>query len=358
MTYCKEKLCGFMDYYIQRIEYINSNIEGKLQQFVSPKGISNRFFRSIDVTVFGLRMIWISRNTKTDLIVCHDLYVSVPVWIKAKLANATILFDYVEMTYGRFRPRPMNRLSARLLMLTEHLMSNSEALIAGDRFLAKDFNSRHPKAKPIVIHNVVDIENRLPGFDLRAVIGTSDKATVFIYCGLLNEDRGLRTAISAMGLLDDRNHLVILGHGPLAYVRQLQEHARSESTEDRVHLVPPVPHQQIVEICRQADYAISPISGRYGNSRNVLTNKLFEYIAAGLPIVGMTNTAVGEFVETHGIGILSEDDTPEAYANALAAIVVADTTNDNMRENIRSVEQLYNWENESRKLDEVLAGLP
>jgi hypothetical protein len=89
-------------------------------------------------------------------------------------------------------------------------------------------------------------------------------------------------------------------------------------------------------------------------------NKLFEYMSAGLPVIASDFPLWRKIVEGSDCGLLVNPQDPTAIAQAMKWILDNPQKARQMGENgKRAVEEIYNWETESRKLiamyDELIA---
>ena len=81
-------------------------------------------------------------------------------------------------------------------------------------------------------------------------------------------------------------HLVFLGDGEPGFVEALARLARATGVADRVHFLPERARStSCSRTPREADVGVSLLEPTCENHRLALPNKLFEYIAAGVPVV-------------------------------------------------------------------------
>jgi glycosyltransferase involved in cell wall biosynthesis len=112
-----------------------------------------------------------------------------------------------------------------------------------------------------------------------------------------------------------------MGYGPLRPT--IGALADASPAADRIHLLPPVPPAELTTWVAGADVAAMPIEPTTLNHRLSSPNKLFEAIAAGVPVVGP------DFVEFRRIvtesplgplGVLHPDHEPATIATAIHAL--------------------------------------
>lgn len=211
-----------------------------------------------------------------------------------------------------------------------------------------------------VVHNAADIP--ADGISpLRAAVGVTADVPLLIYHGSMVVGRGVEDAIRALG---DPSiaaaHLVLMGSGPL--LPDLETLARELGVADRVHLRDPVPPDEVTRYVAGADVAVMPIEPTTLNHRLSSPNKMFEAIAAGVPVVAPNFVEFRRIVldaELGPLGVLYAEQTPRAIAGAIATILDAPRAD---REKLRARVSAaafarWNWERESRNLLEVYRGL-
>jgi glycosyltransferase involved in cell wall biosynthesis len=87
------------------------------------------------------------------------------------------------------------------------------------------------------------------------------------------------------------------------------------------------------------------------NHINAYPNKMFEYMAAGIPVVASDFSLWREIVESAGSGLLVDPLDPRAIADAVRYLLDNPKEAEEMgRNGRRAVEERYNWGSEERKL--------
>jgi glycosyltransferase involved in cell wall biosynthesis len=226
------------------------------------------------------------RRVRPDAVHAHDVAMLGPGAVGARLTGARLVYDSHEYAVGvPYR----ERLWAWLVSALERvLIGRADAVIAVSDGIAERLRERYGLAElPAVVRNLPDPEETDPGFeapDLRAELGIAAEAPLVLHLGAVARDRGGETLVRAVARVPGA-HLLFLGADDSGFAAGLEEVARNEGTADRVHLRPSVPVGQIRAYTRQASVGVTLLEDTCDNHRLALPNKLFEYLAAEVPVV-------------------------------------------------------------------------
>ncbi|WP_162458327.1 glycosyltransferase [Pseudactinotalea terrae] len=194
---------------------------------------------------------------------------------------------------------------------------------------------------------------------VRSACGLDDAVPLLVYSGVVTPARGVETIIDALPAMNDVHVAVVSTTFASRVTTSLGERAAALEVGDRVHLLPPVEPDRVISYLRSADIGLIPLK-RFPSHDVALTNKLFEYIHAGLPVVVSDCPAQQQFVREHDIGAvhLSEDATDAALAvgEVLRRLVY-------YRERIRTLrdEERFSWQGAEAKLRDLyedVLGMP
>lgn len=139
---------------------------------------------------------------------------------------------------------------------------------------------------------------------------------VVLYHGGFSPDRGIEQLIEALPLLPGA-HLVCMGYGRLEPLLR----ARAAAGDGRLHVLPAVPPDVLLEWVASADVVAIPIQPTTLNHQLTTPNKLFEALAAGAPIVAADLPGMAPIVRETGAGVLCDPTDPAAIAAAIRAVL-------------------------------------
>jgi 2-polyprenyl-3-methyl-5-hydroxy-6-metoxy-1,4-benzoquinol methylase/glycosyltransferase involved in cell wall biosynthesis len=124
-----------------------------------------------------------------------------------------------------------------------------------------------------------------------------------------------------------------------------QEIAQYFSKHKNIHYNHPISPKQIIKEMTQYDFGIIPFNIERGNKRfldSTIANKLFEYLAAGLPVITSPLKAYIDYFKHHPVGITFENDK-DIIENIPKLKMIAKRTDFSR--------QIFTYENEITKLE-------
>ena len=189
---------------------------------------------------------------------------------------------------------------------------------------------------------------------LRERIGATADDHVVMYHGSVTVGRGIERLITSMSDVRLHGvHLVIMGYGPLRPT--IQAMALRSPQHNRIHLLPPVPPADVTDWVAGADVAAMPIEPTTLNHRLSSPNKMFEAIAAGVPVVGPNFPEFRRVVlesRFGPLGRLHADHEPSTIATEIHALLSMDAADRAaLRARCRAAaEQRLNWDAEAEHL--------
>lgn len=225
---------------------------------------------------------------------------------------------YLESGSNAHRPRILKALLARS---ERRWMRRAQALVTVNQSLAEELGRRLRPARTIVVHNAPerwDPPAVRPDL-IRAATGIPADAPIALYHGGFSAHRGLEglaAAILERGL--ERVHAVYLGYG--SQKPMLEAIAADPRSDGRIHVLPAVPPAELAPWVASADVGVMAIQPSTLNHRLSTPNKLFESLAAGLPVVASDFPEMRSIVLDDPLGPLGQVCRPDDPADIAAAI--------------------------------------
>jgi glycosyltransferase involved in cell wall biosynthesis len=253
-------------------------------------------------------------KVRPDVVHAHDAAMLLPGLVGARLTGARLVYDSHELaTSVPYRERAW----AWFVGAVERVVvPRCAAVITVSDGIATRLRDRYGlPATPAVVRNVSALQVKGSG-GLRLRLRLGPEVPLVLHQGAPAPDRGCETLVAAIALLD-HVHLVFLGDPEPGYGDGLSELIRRHAVEDRVRLLPSVPLADLLAHTAEADVGVTLLQDTCANHRLALPNKLFEYIAAEVPVVASALPEVQRVIDTYGIGWCVAPDDPVELAHAL-----------------------------------------
>ena len=179
-------------------------------------------------------------------------------------------------------------------------------------------------------------------------------APVVAYAGHFYPYNGADVLIEALARLPNVRGVVIGGHPrDTADCERLRSLARAHSLSDRVTFTGLVPPAEVLDWLRGADVLVQPIkSSPY--TRYASPMKLFEYMAAGRPIVASDVVSLREVVSDGRTACLVRPDSPEALADGIRKVLADPAAADRMARAAFEEVGNYTWARRAERIERLL----
>ncbi|MCK7531202.1 MAG: glycosyltransferase [Marinilabiliales bacterium] len=202
---------------------------------------------------------------------------------------------------------------------------------------------------PVVIRNLASPVDYLVPHD-RSELGAADDELLVVFQGSgINDGRGARELISAMTVLE-RVRLVIIGSGDI--IESLRLAAKESEAGDMILFLPRMPWEEMMRYTMCCDAGLSLDADTCINQRYSLPNKLFDYIAAGIPAVVSPLPEVSAIIERYGCGVVLGEVTPLAIRTTLEKLRDDRGYIMSLREKAGEARRELTWEKEKIKEQE------
>ncbi len=302
----------------------------------------HRWIRTVD---FYRRAIAVVREQRPELIHCND-YNTMWVGVAARLmGGSVVIYDSHELWADRNqRPEPR----WWLLACESLFVRCAHRTITASPGYAEVLARRYRIPRPGVIRNIPDVPSQVSGARSNGGGSSTERDRLALYVGALTTGRGLEQSIMAMAQVDDVR-LRLVGPGRPAYLAELAELARSAGVSDRVEFAGAVPSDELVDAISQASVGLALIQPVCLSYRMSLPNKVFEYVAAGLPVLGTDLPAISGLVNEHGIGLLAKPGDVSDVAVKLSEMLEP-ARNEGFRRAAHEAAAELSWDHEGERL--------
>jgi glycosyltransferase involved in cell wall biosynthesis len=286
----------------------------------------------------------------------HDLTALAGV-LPAVRTTTPVVYDAHELFLESGTAANMPGVIRRLLRGYERrLVRRVSAAVTVNDEIAVELQRRYGPRRIVVVHNCPGRWMPPPARPtlIREAAGIPPESPVVLYHGVLGAHRGIEVLMGALlhpGL--ESVHLVLLGPGVTrsAYL----ELARQPRWGGRVHVLDAVPPSELLSWVASADVGAMPIQRSTLNHFLATPNKLFECLAAGVPVVVSDFPAMRRITladNDRSLGAICDPESVNSVAGALLSLLQrSDVDVEAMRERcLSAARERWNWEVEFAKL--------
>jgi glycosyltransferase involved in cell wall biosynthesis len=262
--------------------------------------------------------------------------------------EARELYTELEALSGRKRVRDIwERLERKLIL-------RADKVITINNSIADELCSRYGIARPTIIRNVAPLSKKFEPIDLRKFCGIPYEWKVIIYQGVMRNGQGLFYLIDIMRQLE-KVALVFVGNGPLE--NDLKAQAAKNGLSGKIKFIGRVNPDELHNYTAGADAGILLMEDIALNNKLALPQKLFQYLAAGIPQIVSPMPELSAFVNSEGTGIVIPLGSVSEAAVKVSTFLRDDNRLKEIKASCRLSAQKHNWDKESEKLREVYRSL-
>lgn len=247
------------------------------------------------------------------------IFQGVTSWALARLKRKSFLFEVRDLwpafaiEVGVLRNPVLIKLS---LWLERFLYRHADQVVVNSPgFL--DHLRTHGAQNIQVVPNGVDtqmFDPYLTGFEFRQRFELQGRF-IAMYAGAHGMSNDLEVLLGAASILKKWSEIAIVLVGDGKEKRALQSHAADIGLTN-VYFLPPVPKSGMAQALAAADACIA-ILKPIAMYATVYPNKVFDYMAAGRPVVLAIDGVIRDVVEQSGCGIFVSPGDPAALAEAI-----------------------------------------
>jgi glycosyltransferase involved in cell wall biosynthesis len=294
------------------------------------------------------RLIQVLTGLRPSVLHAHDSNALVPVSMAARRLRRPFVYDAHDLWLHRprrQRSRPYHALQNAYYRVVEGvLVPRAAATITVSAPIARYLERAYRLRRVDLVPNypLPEEVTRTDATAARRAMGSiPDGVPIVLYLGGLMEGRGIEHLVRSMVDVPEAQ-LALLGAGHQATA--LIAEAVRIGIEQRVHVLDPVPPADVVPAAATATIGVSPIVPSCLNYRYSLPNKLFQYMAAGIPVVASDFPQIRDVVVGTGAGLVVDTRRPAAIAAAINELLADPARAREMgRRGREAVERMYNW---------------
>jgi glycosyltransferase involved in cell wall biosynthesis len=301
-----------------------------------------RFFKLFFFIEWSARVLYRLRCEQIGMVNCHSLS-SLPLCVLIKVWHGAILIyephELETESYGTSKVRIfLTRIIEKLLIKkADHVFVVSESI-------ADWYQINYRITRPTVVFNSSNFKNVIKKNYFHKFFNLRKDKLIFLYQGLLSRGRGIDLLLESFTQRsDDQILIVFMGHGELKAKIEL-----IAKTHKNVFFHPSVHPSRLHEYAACADFGILFTENKCLSYYFSMPNKLFDYIAAGLPVLVSNMKDISQFVCENGVGLVINFASSASINHSINKIIELDRNK--LRANVRRAAIENSWVKQERKV--------
>lgn len=290
---------------------------------------------------------------KPAVFVAHDLPTLPAAIYAAAKCNAKVVYDshelYAEQEFSDLEKRKWKQLEQKYI-------GHCNSIITVNNLIARELEQRYNlHDKVYVISNALPPKNRvhINSKIFHQKFGLEDHAKVVLFQGGLSLNRNLEKLVESMAYV--RNpliNLVILGDGSLKSL--LQSITIKHNLSKKVYFHQAVTQEELLNYTSCADLGVIPYQATCLNNYYCTPNKLFEFIAAEIPILSAKLPSIENILNQFQIGLTANFTSPFQISHALDSLFENEQILKKYKSNLNKASKEIVWED--KKFTSIFEG--
>lgn len=309
---------------------------------------------------FEREVLNFSDKLKPDFVHAHDLP-NLELGIKiADKHSVPLIYDAHELYPQQYFANKV--MQSNLANKEKEIIGKADAVIAVNDQCRDILINHYSDIKHItVITNAANTPRAFSGKEIVRLwhqqFNLDASVKIMVFQGTINPVRNIDELVHSLPSLPEDIHLgFITFRKDIDYYKRLSEKL---NVSHRVHYVLEVPWEEVFEWLIAADAGIMPYQPNNLNAKISSPNKLFEFVVAGLPIIGSSELVnVEKAINQYGLGVCHKLSDVDSYVRAINEMFNKEKGGSSrFKQNVLNVKHLFSWEQEELRLLELYSRL-
>ena len=207
----------------------------------------------------------------------------------ARQHQAKLGFDAEDDHVGELIDAPESRLEIALRQKIEtHFLAYCQHRTAASPDIADVYQRRYGVSMMPIL-NVFPLSTAPPAPSYKRLCNNGSTLSIYWFSQTIGPGRGLEQILIAIARMRSHAKLSIRGHNSMRYSTRLRALAAELDLTDSLRFLPSAPPDEMVRLAAQHDVGLATEIGTPPSRAVCLTNKIFTYLLAGIPVL-LSNT--------------------------------------------------------------------
>lgn len=283
---------------------------------------------------------------KPDIIHANDLNTLIPSFRASKRLKCKLIYDSHEINVENYANSDRSSYAGIMKLIEKHIVKQVDLMVCVSHAAAEYFSVEYGIKKPMVVTNCA-----LKKETLKEKPSKHDGFEIINH-GQFYPGRGYEEMMEAAKLVSEFSDIKICVRG-FGKLEESMRNRAKENKSENVIFYPPVNVEQLIPEAAHSHVGVAITKPICLNFKLSVSNKLFEYAAAGLPVI-MSDIPEHRYLNNkYNFGLIISENTPEALGDAIIKIHGDSELYNTLSANAARMSNEINWENEFGKLIEA-----
>ena len=298
---------------------------------------------------YQLRLLILLLVTKFDSLHANDLDTLLPNYLASHLKRKELVYDSHEY-FTEVPELQGNPVKKKIWELAEgFVFPHLKYVFTVNQSIADVYSQKYQKEVRILrnvpSHAMLNFSSQfqLPDF-------LNNKPYAILQGAGINVDRGAEELVEAMQYVNDLQ-LLIIGAGDV--IEFLKKSVVQLELERRVFFIQKLPYEELLNYTHHAAFGLTLDKDTNLNYRYSLPNKIFDYAAAGIPILASSLIETKRIFDQYPIGLLVDNHQPKHIAEKMQQMMNDKNLIEVWKKNAQKVSEENYWESEVSEMLQI-----
>lgn len=299
---------------------------------------------------FNIRLFFFLLFRKVDVLFANDLDTLLANTLVSVIRRKPLIYDSHEYFLGVPEIQDRKFVKSTWGKIQTFCFKHVDDFITVNDSISNLYSSLYKKEIQVV-RNVPFTQN-YQNYASRSDLNLPEHKFILIMQGAgINIDRGYEEAILSLKYIHNAL-LLIIGSGDV--IQSLKELVHSNELQEKVIFISKLPYREMMKYTSIADVGLTLDKDINVNYKYSLPNKLFDYINAGIPVIGSNLVEVKKIIETYHVGMVVDEISPQKIANSVKYLMDNTDEHKAFKINAASASKILNWDEEKKNLIKVI----
>ncbi len=280
---------------------------------------------------------------KPDVIHANDLNALIPAYGAARKLKCRLIYDSHEINVENYTSGGRSPMATVMEKIERFIVRRVDLMVCVSHAAADYFAEKYKIAKPMVVTNC-SLQK-----EMVAVPAEKNAGFEVLNHGQFYAGRGYDIMVEASQYLKEYPQIKLAMRGFGVMEQQLRDRVAQLQAENVV-FYPKVLVQELIPYASRSMVGVAMTEAICLNFKLSVSNKLFEYASAGLPVI-MSDIPEHRYLnEKYQFGIVMEDNSPETFAKAVVRLYTDKEFYEQCARGAQKMSNEVNWETEFARL--------